>query len=799
MREGVKNAGKQLVLASSAVTLFTATAAWGQSQPGIDTGQAPAPADPASTAQPAPTADQGLADIVVTAQKRTERLQDVPLSASVISGAALQAGGNTSLQSLTATIPSVNIVRAGPSDRLYVRGIGSGDNFSFDQSVATFVDGVYHGRSRSSGSGFLDLDRIEFLKGPQSIFFGNSAIGGAINVSTRKPTDQLSGDVSASYNIDWREVVLEGGVGGPITDTLSARVAGAFSTGDGWLYDAGTGERVPQTNNKGVRLALTWKPTDRLSVDLKGEVGRYRQRGGLLIQLANCPPAAGFPGPRGFCPNAIAQGVESRVDDRRASTPGQISNLDNQEYVLNASYDLGGPTLSAITAYLRHDYHYTLDLDGPQPADLFSGAVPEHYRQFSQELRLASGQGGAVDYIGGLYYQHDTLDTEQDLIYSFQTPVLAARPAFAALVPYLPLGQALAFRQSENIYSAFGSVTWHVAPRLRVAAGLRGTIVTKDADKSIYFGTGRSFTEGVTPFPTSVLALSKLVTNGIAPTTAASYHRTDRRLTPSVNVQFDVAHDVLAYASYSNGFKAGGFNGADTSADQGSIPFGPETVDAFEAGLKTQFLNRRMTLNIAAFRSTYHDLQVGGVRPVNASPVSTVQNAGGARSQGIEVEHRWIVAPGLTSNLSVVLLDAKYTRYPNANATSLQTVQGITQQDLSGARTPYSAKVSGSWALTYKVAVTSNLSLHIGDTLFFTSRYNTTTNNDPFLDQSGFVKLDATVGITSKAGWDLSLLVRNLTDANYIVYGAAAPTSLGSYSVQKDPPRSFTVRASHHF
>lgn len=793
-------------------------AAIAQIDPPVQQGESsdPAPVQPADTSAPTenktPTENVGetdassgnqsteLEEVVVTAQKRTERLQEVPISVSVVSGDTLKASGAATLRDLSSTVPAVHVVKAGPSDRLFIRGIGSGDNFSFDQSVATFIDGIYHGRSRSSGAGFLDIDRIELLKGPQSVFFGNSAIGGAINVTTRRPTDRLSGNFSAAYNFDWNEDSVEGAVGGTLTDTLLGRIAANFSNGDGWLYDSGWGERVPQTHNSAIRGQLSWKPLQNLAVNLKAEAGRFRQRGGWLIQLVNCPPPAPFPGPVGFCAAAITAGIETELDDRRASSPGQRPYLDNNEYVLNADYSLGGVTLTSLTGLLTHRTNVSSDADGPSPANLFSATWPERYRQLSQEFRVTSQKGGRFEYIAGVYYQHDQLRTEQDITYSFRTPAISSNPDFAELVPYLPLGQALGFNQDEDIYSAFGSLTFHVSDTFRIVGGLRGTIVTKDADKSIYFGTGHSFEPGVTPFPDSLLALSQTLTNGIGPTTAASYDRKDRHVSPSINLQYDLQRDILAYASYANGFKAGGFNGADTSADQASVPFEPETVNAFELGLKTQLFHRRMTLNAALFRSTYSDLQVGGLRPVNTVPVSTVQNAGGARSQGIEIEQRWAVTREITSSLSFVLLDAKYTSYPNANATSFQTFQGQTQQDLSGERTPYSPKYSGSWRLAYVRPLAGNLAFTLGGSMFFTSRYNISTNNDPFLDQSGFVKLDATIGLSDvAAGWDFSVLVRNVTDESYLVFGAASPTSLGSYSVQKDPPRSVTAQLRWHF
>ena len=795
----LKRLKRGILLTGAALLMMAPVAGWAQSTSKMPpASQLPAATDNANSPLP-PEENRGVSDIVVTAQRRTERLQDVPLSVAVVSGDLVQSSGAVNLQQLTSILPDVHIVRAGPSDRLYIRGIGSGDNLSFDQSVATFVDGVYHGRSRSTAGGLLDIDRIEILKGPQSVFFGNSAIGGAINVTTRRPTDQLSGDVFVAYNFDWDQIDAEAAVGGPITSTLSGRIAANYWRGQGWLYDDGVGSRVPRTRDRTIRGQLRWEPTAALTVNAKAENGRYRQQGGFLLQLVNCPPAPSFSAPAGFCLNAIANGVEARLDEERASTPGSHFNLNSQEYVLSADYDLGGATLTSTTAFLRHDLDLSFDADGPVPADLLASSVPEHYRQFSQEVRLASAAGGSFDYIVGGYFQRSHLVTEQDLTLSFRTPAIAAVPAFAALIPYLPLGQAVGLDQTEHIYSGFGSLTWHASDRFRLIGGIRGTIVDKRADKSIAFGTGLRFQPGLQAFPSSILALSQALTSTIGPSGVRRYDRTDRDLLPSATVQYDLAHDIMAYGSYSRGFKSGGFNGQDTSADQQAVAFAPETVDAFEAGLKMQLLNRRMTFNLAAFRSTYHDLQVGGTRP-GVSLAITVQNAGGARTQGIEFENRWAITNRLTSNLSFTLLDSKYTAYPNANATSLQTVRGQASQDLSGAHTPYAPTFSGSWRLDYDLPLTNDLSLKLGNATYFTTDFSTTTNNDPFLQQGGYAKIDSSIGVVSEsARWELDLLVRNVTNKVYLVYGAATPASVGSYSVQRDPPRSVTVQLRWHF
>ena len=180
------------------------------------------------------------------------------------------------------------------SNNLYIRGIGSGPNQSFDQSVAIFVDDIYHGRSRVTTATFLDLDRVEILKGPQSTFFGNNAIAGAFNILTRKPTDHLEGDARALVSpngLSGGQFALEGAIGGPITDTVGIRVAATFNGQQGWLENINTDYRVPRERNLAGRVTLTYSPSDIFDATLKVEGSRNRNRGGLFLQISNCPPA----------------------------------------------------------------------------------------------------------------------------------------------------------------------------------------------------------------------------------------------------------------------------------------------------------------------------------------------------------------------------------------------------------------------------------------------------------------------------------------------------------------------------
>ncbi len=753
--------------------------------------------------------EQVLGEILVTARKRAERLQDVPISASVLSAAALQASGVRNLQDIQTSVPAVTITHAGPTDRLFVRGIGSGDNPAFDQAVATFIDDVYHGRSRGTASGLFDLERTEFLKGPQSLFFGNSAIAGAINVSTARPTQSVAGYVFGSYNFDFDRYIVEAATGGPLTSTLSARMSAMFGSGDGWIADTTGGQKVPVTEDRAGRLQFLWEPADNFTVNLKAEVGRFNQEGGLLGQIIQCPPVIatptqnGFPGPRAFCVDALAQGDDVRFNDRRSTSRGGHSDLSNKEFVLKADYEFGGAVLTSNTAYFDYDYQTQFDLDFTS-LDTFSAGAPEEYEQFSQEFRLASTGEGFLQYTAGLYYQHDQLEGANNLNYNFLTPLLPV-----AAQPYAPLGQHLTFDQTEDIYAAFASLAFNVTDQLKISGGVRAQRVEKEVTKGIFYGTSPGFFDRAPALFPGADAIGSGF--GLGPAGSWDFDREDSKLTPSANIQYQFSRDLMVYASYANGFKAGGFNVVSTgpinpaTGRQDDIPFEPETVDSFEIGMKSQLFDRRLTLNIAAFHSRYSDLQVGGNRQTTAGPVNVVSNAASSIAKGIEVEADLTITDALKTSLQFSLLDAHYENFSGALPTACQLIVGhcvfgattpaLSAQDLSGEPTPYAADYSGIWRIDYQMPVGRAFDVALGSSLFFTDHFQVAVNNDPATEQDAYVQLDLSARLINTAhDWEVGLLVKNANDVDTFHWAAALPRSAGTYTVQKDAPRSFTMQ-----
>lgn len=748
-----------------------------------------------------------LEEVTVTAQKREQRLEDVPISVSVTTGEALSDQNIVSLYDLANNTPAFSVVQGGPSDVLVIRGVFSGNNAGFEQAVGTFVDGIYHGRSRFSRAAFLDVERVEVLRGPQSTFFGMNAIAGALNISTRRPGDRFEGFVSALYESDHGEYDAMLAFGGPLTDTLGLRIAlKKWGMSDGWITTLG-GQDGPQGDDLFGRATLVWEPNEAFTASLKVEAGQADHDVSRPNQLVHCPPdPASFPaGPRGFCPAALAAGDDTVLDDRRSLGPGGENDLlDTREYVLTLDFETHGHNLTSITGWSEYEFESGLEIDGTS-LRLFNVFVDEGYEQLSQEFRIASPSGGRFEYMGGVYWQEDEIDASQEFTYYFLTPVISGRPPFAAIVPYLPIASRNHFRQEDETISAFGSLTWNVSDAVRVAAGLRWMKVDKDFTQRISFATGTQDFGGLVDFPANVATLGNTVgtTLRLATPGLIVLSRSDDEVLPSVNVQFDVGSDAMLYASYSRGFKAGGFDAQSTLGNPALLPYSPEMVDAFEVGLKGTWFGGALQTSLALFRSEYDDLQESTSQLQGAAVIFAVSNVAAMRSQGMELEARWAITENLSADASLVFLDARYESYPNAGCTAAQTVAvapASCTQDLSGRHRPYSPDFSGNLRLRHLRPLFARLQLRSEVGLYFTDGYFLAGDLDPALVQDSYASVDARLSLGSPDDrWDVSVIGKNLTDRTILGWGSDQPTSPGSFIVLRDRPRSIAIQARYRW
>ncbi|WP_139139187.1 TonB-dependent receptor domain-containing protein [Sphingobium phenoxybenzoativorans] len=768
----------------------------------------PEPAAPLAPASfnPAPPEEPVADDIIVTAQGRAERLQDVPISVSVTQGSLLQEKNINNLQDLSARLPNVRISSAPTADFINVRGVGSSLNYGFEQSVATFVDGAYRSRSRASRAAMFDIDRVEVLKGPQTTYFGNNAIAGALNITTRKPGDKLEFNGTAFYAPAFGEYAVEAGISVPLTETLSVRISGRQSGMDGYLKNTYSGNDGPHLNDRIGRFSFAWNPSESLESNFRIDHVRMRDDETWGAEITDCPAPAPFT-TAGACARYLAnQGAaaDTKFDRRFANSPSLL-DLNQTEAVWTNKLSFGDHSLRSITSYLDMDYHLVnavIPVPGKQggsPIGADYGIVSsyfENYKQFSQELRFQSEHDGPITYMAGLYYMHGDLDIDGYAgLYSAPFGNFGA-PVTNAATPIVSLLRA---NEKTDNMSAFGSITVRPVERLRISGGLRYSVVDKHDHRSVTYGTGTTANNYI-PTADSFTVLPIATQMQIGAITGANFldyspsHRSDSKLMPSVNVQYELTSRAMAYASYVKGFKSGGFAIGESERSL----FDPETVDAYEIGLKSQLFNNRLTLNIAGFYSKYDDMQeTTTVDRPSGSPGQVTGNVAASISKGIEVGFSLRATDELSFNADLAYLDSRYDRYPGAPCTPLQTLNTPVncKQDLSGKRRAFAPKFSGNIGVTYRRDIGSDYELLFDNSLFFTSRYFQQTTADPTLVQPGFAKWDARLAFGRQDKlWQLAIVGRNLTDKLTASYRQFVPSSPGSIQAMADPPRSFGLQ-----
>lgn len=760
---------------------------------------APASGPASAQSEESSATAQSMEYIVVTAQKREQSLQDVPISLLVADGEQMRDVSVTNLNDLANRLSNVRVNNAGASDSLSIRGVGSGFNMGFEQAVATFVDGVYLSRSQISRGGFLDLERIEVLKGPQSTYFGSNAIAGALSIITRKPTPEFEGYVSALFSPSDNEYDIQAAVGGPLTDELSARAALRVFGMDGFIDNLRFDFTGPRNRNMQARTALRYEKTDVLDVDLKLDYAKYDEDHAELQETVNCPEGPEFGGTSGACGAILAAGEDQDGELNYITRTGDSSfELESFNASLTAAWTLGDHTLTSTTGYYTHDLFRTTvggallpfpTLNTPSGLPL---SQPEDFNSFSQELRFESDTGGRFEYMAGLYYDRSNLEGGVNIGFYF-APFWALVPPPGVIPANSLIAQEVNGDQDQANRSIFGAVTLNVTDSLRINAGARYSSIRKEAHRTTRAGFGDNIGQVAEDFSDAqFIAWTTTVgrPDGDYPITEF----TNDKFMPSVSVQYDVTPDVMAFVSFSTGFKAGGW-----SIGQSQDVYGPETVNSYEGGIKASWLDRRLTTNVSVYSATYDDLQVSTtvIDPITGIFRGVIGNVGKSRSRGVDLEIGARPADGVSFFANIGYLDAKFLEYPNGPCTILgsRTIPGCVQ-DLAGARNSYAPKWSGSVNGNYAFDLTSNIVAELGAWLYFTSEFFQQANADPLTAQSAYAKLDLRAAISTADGrWELAIIAKNVTDQVTGAYRAAMPGS-GAVSVRMDRPRSVAFQLS---
>jgi iron complex outermembrane receptor protein len=682
-----------------------------------------------------------VGEVLVTARKRTERLQDVPISVNVTSGEELASQDVRNLEALSGSVPNLHIQATPGNNAIYIRGIGSSPgNLAFEQSVGLFVDGAYAGRGRQFAAPFLDVASVEVLRGAQGALFGKNTAAGAINITSNGPTAsrQMATTVTGTVDGDNGYEVTQI-ISGPITDKLLVRLAGKYSDNEGWLENTTTGDHNPAREDLIGRAVIDYLASDTLSFRLKVE--------GASQDLTGQPMSSVAPG--------------DAKSFTRATTPGlpDFDNANSFNSVLTINKDFSnGVTLTAITAYSAFDYDKQIDSDFTINP-LLRTTFQEEFNQVSQEVRLTSPADGPLTWIVGAYAHRNEIDMHQN--------------SSILMGPFNGASDRL-FNQTNESYSLYGQATYAFNDQWKLTAGLRQTWEDKAADQT------RS-TSGAVP-PSWV-------------NTPLSGQREESQLDPSVQVQYVLDRNTMFYASYAKGSKAGGFVGAQSTGGQDAFEFEGETSQSFEVGTKLTLLNGRATLNLAAYSSKFEDLQVSGFNAATNAFITT--NAASAKSQGVEAEGAFRIHPSVTLSGSVAYNDAKYDSYPTAPCVYKNGVAPPANcvEDIGGVRLPRAPKWSGALTLNVDHPLDNGMRLLADATMRGRSGTYLEENLNPKSYQEGFSKVDLRLGVVAADDrWTLALIGRNLTNEWTASHSFGTPFLAGSQTYVVDPGRVVSIQ-----
>jgi iron complex outermembrane receptor protein len=754
--------GKQagLLAGASVMALFCAGAAYAQAGDDVTT----------------------VEDIVVTAQKREQSLQSVPVAVTAYTGETMQNLGVKSSSDIASVVPNVEIGLPGGEGNqplIYIRGVGLSDTSSNNAGPnGVYVDEVYVSSPGAQTFQIFDLERVEVLKGPQGTLYGRNATGGAINFISAKPTEEFTAKAMLSYG-SFDTVTGEAAVGGAINDAVRVRLAATGARSDGYIRNDLTGGRENGKGYFALRGLMAVDFSENLDALFSLHGGRVDVRAPQYRSLGVLDPATGAPCAitaiqAGACGNVLGY-VSPSSFYRGAYDRREKLEVENWGASARFNWNLGEVTLTSITAYDYNDKTHREDTDA-SPLALMAIDYGVRSHTFTQEVRL-SGKGERTDWVAGAYYLSETLKQNQtvDLFRElrFLTPGGGADPAGDSTggAPVL-FARALNTQKTEAA-ALFGQIEYAITPQLRATVGARYNYEEKQFSAA---GRFEDALIGGTPIPGGVLPL-------YAFDQSAKFENASFKL----GLDYDLAERVMVYGSVSTGFKSGGFNGGFLSFDpveaaRQAQPFDEETLTAYEAGLKSTLLEGRVRLNAAAFYYDYKDLQLYTLVNTGALPLQLLDNAANAKIYGAEVELVAKPVQHLDVTMNLGLLDTKIEDFVSAGA------------DFSGNQLALSPKVTFSGVASYEIPLEAmSAAVVLQSSVSYRSSQFFSADNAPLLSQDGYWLVGGRIALRSDDGrWEAAIFGRNLTAERYVNY-AVDLSDFGFIEQNIGEPRSFGV------
>lgn len=680
---------------------------------------------------------QQLEEVIVTAQKRSESLQDVAISIAVVSGTELADLNKTQISDLSRLVPGFTFAES-TSDagrNILIRGIGTNSfSRSVDLSVGTVVDNVASGSLSGSVLDFSDVARVEVLRGPQGMLFGKNASAGLLNITTHNPTPELTTGFSTAYGSE-NLVNLFGYVSGPvIEDSLLGRISMYSNSSDPIIDNRYPGgDDFNDRDEWGGRGKLRWLLTDDLDAQFN-----YTH----VKRKHTCCVAA----LRQVTPGSVAQregGPVGPKNDKVVDNDTSEGETKIDIYSMEVNYSLGDYLLTSISAYTNENVFGAARADDYTRTALPLNDSDEKYDQYTQELRITSPADGVITYVAGLYYFHKEIDRTFLRLIDLQGIDLAPSGALSTLN----------FNDvTADSIAAFGQLTWHFSERDRLSVGAR------------YNNDQLHHKQIVDAYPGTAPE---------APVGSINAKTSDQDGSWRVILERDIAEDAMVYASYARGYKGPGSNSLTSGPSSGEVFVDPEIPTSYELGIKSQWLDNRLRVNAATYYSKFKDFQASAQVAGAFPPIFFLTNAGELETKGVELEVDARIADNFDMQASVAYTDATFSDWPDAPCYSGQTeAEGCVNdsQDLSGADMPNSPKwstyLSGTYYQPFPALPFDGFS---SLSYFWQDKVQFDTANNPLLQGDAYGTFDWYTGIAAKNGrYRLQFFVQNLFDQFYV-------------------------------
>ncbi|PZU60507.1 MAG: TonB-dependent receptor [Sphingobium sp.] len=816
---------RKFLLVGAASASLIAPAAWAQEA-----------TDTAAAAAPDTEADAGTGQIVVTARRRAEELQDVPLAVTVLNAQTIEQTGSYNINRLQQLQPSLQFFSTNPrNSSLNIRGLGVPlglTNDGIEQGVGIYVDQVFYNRVAAAALDFVDIEQIEVLRGPQGTLYGKNTTAGAINITTRAPSFSYEGKAEISVgNLNFKQAKAT--VSGPITDRLAIRIGASLTDRQGTIYNVATNQHVNSQDFLGLRGALLWKATDTLSITLAGDYN---------LQNPNCcaqiyagygptqrPVGRQYPALAALFPGYAVPSTNPY--DRLTDLDAQLKARNELGGAsLRAEWEVGAGKLTSVTAYRYWDWQPSNDRDFTGLSITPISQNPTQQKQWTQELRYAQ-TGDTIDFVAGAFGFYQKIHTTGQQVQGAD----ASRWFFTGDSTYGSLASDPSvldgltadndIRLKNWSAALFGQATWHVTDKLDLQPGIRLNYDKKDGsyDSVVTTGTGQLLT----------FADTSLRARAQRSVLSPQYFQetfSDWNLSYDFTASYHFADTVMGYATYSRGFKSGGLNLNGVPLSSTGVPqtdvatVKPEKVNHFELGLKTQFFDRKATFNLTGFWTEISDYQAIVNNGQNSVLRGYLANADKVRTRGIEWEFNARPHEQISLYYSGAYTDATYRKFENApcpqeraggtTATAANPESAAGRPGIPGSPSysPLTCDISGQilpgiskWAMSYGVEFNVPTALLGGEGQFYIgwdgnyrSKFSSNASRSVYMDIKGYTLNNLRIGFRNRDGLNVYGWVRNIFDKDYMELLATTPSNTGLIAGQPGDPRTYglTIKAN---